>query len=126
LQKAIDGTNFGTPTTNPQFAVTVTLDVYTCVVVTQRWFHAYFQTRWAPSFKTIHKLEVTRRNGGHIEHLVLLFMLSGSMIQSLCWNSDTNMLAAVQDTNIIVWYYPTVLYVDKRLVKKTVTRKDAR
>jgi intraflagellar transport protein 80 len=53
-------------------------------------------------------------------------MLSGSMIQSVCWNSDTNMLAAVQDTNLIVWYYPTVLYVDKHLVKKTVTLKDAR
>jgi hypothetical protein len=36
------------------------------------------------------------------------------------------MLAAVQDTNLIVWYYPTVLYVDKRLVKKTLARKDAR
>jgi intraflagellar transport protein 80 len=48
------------------------------------------------------------------------------MIQSLCWNSDTNMLAAVQDTNLIVWYYPNVLYVDKRLVKKTVIHKDAR
>ncbi|KAJ4443900.1 hypothetical protein ANN_05687 [Periplaneta americana] len=49
----------------------------------------------------------------------------GSMIQSLCWNSDTNMLAAVQDTNLIVWYYPTVLYVDKQLMKKTVLSKDA-
>ncbi|XP_023711172.2 intraflagellar transport protein 80 homolog isoform X2 [Cryptotermes secundus] len=49
----------------------------------------------------------------------------GSMIQSLCWNNDTNMLAAVQDTNLIVWYYPTVLYVDKRLVKKTVSHRDA-
>jgi intraflagellar transport protein 80 len=48
------------------------------------------------------------------------------MIESLCWNSDTNMLAAVQDTDLIVWYYPNVLYVDKRLVKKTVTHKDAR
>jgi len=55
-----------------------------------------------------------------------LLMLSGSLIQSVCWNSDTNMLAAVQDTNLIVWCYPTVLYVDKRLVKKTVIFKDAR
>jgi len=35
------------------------------------------------------------------------------------------MLAAVQDTNLIVWCYPTVLYVDKLLVKKTVIFKDA-
>ncbi|GLG95764.1 F-box-like/WD repeat-containing protein ebi [Gryllus bimaculatus] len=49
----------------------------------------------------------------------------GSMIQSLCWNSDTNMLAAVQDMNLTVWYYPNVLYVDKRLLKKTLLIKDA-
>ncbi|PSN36206.1 hypothetical protein C0J52_07301 [Blattella germanica] len=49
----------------------------------------------------------------------------GSMIQSLCWNSESNILAAVQDTNLIVWNYPPVLFVDKRLIKKTVIEQDS-
>ncbi|KAJ9601816.1 hypothetical protein L9F63_000044 [Diploptera punctata] len=48
----------------------------------------------------------------------------GSMIQSLCWNSEVNMLAAVQDTHLIVWNYPTALFVDKKIMKKTVLLKD--
>jgi hypothetical protein len=36
------------------------------VVVTQRWFHAHFQTRWAPSFKTIHKLYNQFNNNGSV------------------------------------------------------------
>nr|CAD7451809.1 unnamed protein product [Timema tahoe] len=48
------------------------------------------------------------------------------MIQSLCWNTDTNILATVQDTNLTVWYYPMVLYADSRLLKKTAHIKDSR
>nr|CAD7260712.1 unnamed protein product [Timema shepardi] len=47
------------------------------------------------------------------------------MVQSLCWNSDTNILATVQDTNLTVWYYPMVLYADSRLLKKTAHMKDS-
>jgi hypothetical protein len=36
------------------------------VVVTQRWFHAHFQTRWAPSLKTIHKLYNQFNNDGSV------------------------------------------------------------
>jgi hypothetical protein len=35
-------------------------------VVTQRWFHAHFQTQWAPSFKTIHKLHNQFNNDGSV------------------------------------------------------------
>jgi hypothetical protein len=36
------------------------------VVVTQRRFRAHFQTRWAPSFKTIHKLHNHFNNDGSV------------------------------------------------------------
>jgi hypothetical protein len=36
------------------------------VVVTQRWFRAHFQTRRAPSFKTIHKLHNQFNNDGSV------------------------------------------------------------
>ncbi|XP_049774478.1 intraflagellar transport protein 80 homolog isoform X1 [Schistocerca cancellata] len=48
----------------------------------------------------------------------------GSMVQCLRWNCDANILAAIQDTRLSVWYYPPVLHIDKRLVKKTVLVKD--
>jgi hypothetical protein len=34
------------------------------VAVTERRFHSHFQTRWAPSFKTIHKLYNQFNNDG--------------------------------------------------------------
>jgi hypothetical protein len=37
------------------------------VVVTQTWFHSHFHTRWAPSFKTIHKLYNQFNNGGSVQ-----------------------------------------------------------
>lgn len=50
----------------------------------------------------------------------------GSIMQSLCWNCDTNILAAVQDTSLMAWYYPTVTFVDKRLISQTTLVKDTR
>ncbi|XP_063236778.1 intraflagellar transport protein 80 homolog isoform X2 [Bacillus rossius redtenbacheri] len=47
------------------------------------------------------------------------------MVQSLCWNSDTNVLATVQDTSLTVWFFPAVLHVDSQLVKRTVLVRDA-
>uniref|UniRef100_T1JAI6 Uncharacterized protein n=1 Tax=Strigamia maritima TaxID=126957 RepID=T1JAI6_STRMM len=47
------------------------------------------------------------------------------MVNSICWNDTTNMLAAVQEGKFSVWYYPNVLYVDKDLINKTVMEKDS-
>uniref|UniRef100_T1J418 Uncharacterized protein n=1 Tax=Strigamia maritima TaxID=126957 RepID=T1J418_STRMM len=49
----------------------------------------------------------------------------GVMVNSICWNDTTNMLAAVQEGKFSVWYYPNVLYVDKDLINKTVMEKDS-
>ena len=48
------------------------------------------------------------------------------MVQSLMWNSDTNMLAAFADGKLSVWFYPNVIYVDRDLLQKTVSHRDAR
>ena len=48
------------------------------------------------------------------------------MVQSLMWNSDTNMLAAFADGKLTVWFYPNVIYVDRDLLQKTVAHRDAR
>ena len=40
----------------------------------------------------------------------------GSMVQSVAWNSECNMLAAIHDSRFSVFLYPTVIYVDRGLL----------
>ncbi|BFZ00478.1 hypothetical protein BsWGS_03517 [Bradybaena similaris] len=47
-----------------------------------------------------------------------------NMIQSHAWNDETNMLAALTDGKVLVWYYPNAVYVDKDLLPKTLFEKD--
>lgn len=49
----------------------------------------------------------------------------GTMIDSLAWNDESNMLAALADGKLIVWYYPNAAYVDKSLLPKTVFERNA-
>jgi intraflagellar transport protein 80 len=42
------------------------------------------------------------------------------------WNDETNMLAAMTDGKIFVWYYPNAVYVDAELLPKTVAEKETR
>lgn len=48
------------------------------------------------------------------------------MIQAQAWNDETNMLAAMTDGKILIWYYPNAIYVDKDLLPKTLYEKDTR
>jgi len=49
----------------------------------------------------------------------------GTMVQSLAWNDENNMLAALTDGKLIVFYYPNVAYIDKYLLPRTVYECDA-
>ncbi|XP_052215553.1 intraflagellar transport protein 80 homolog isoform X1 [Dreissena polymorpha] len=49
----------------------------------------------------------------------------GTMIMSLAWNDNTNMLAALADGKFTVWYYPSAVYVDRDLLPRTVFEKEA-
>ncbi|XP_014282320.1 intraflagellar transport protein 80 homolog isoform X1 [Halyomorpha halys] len=49
----------------------------------------------------------------------------GSIVQSFKWNSALNIIAAMQDSSLILWYLPYILFVDKRMTKKTAVIKDA-
>uniref|UniRef100_A0A2C9JF99 Uncharacterized protein n=1 Tax=Biomphalaria glabrata TaxID=6526 RepID=A0A2C9JF99_BIOGL len=48
-----------------------------------------------------------------------------TMIQAHVWNDESNMLAAMTDGKILVWYYPNAIYVDKDLLPKTLYEKDS-
>lgn len=49
----------------------------------------------------------------------------GSMVLSLKWNSEANMLTALQDMRLTVYLYPTVIFVDKSLLGRTMIERDA-
>lgn len=36
--------------------------------------------------------------------------IKGNQIQSFAWNSEENILAAIQDTRLVVWYCPTAAF----------------
>ena len=55
-----------------------------------------------------------------------VFFYLGTMIQSLSWNDECNMLAALADGKFIIWFYPNAVYVDRDLLHKTVREKDPR
>ena len=46
----------------------------------------------------------------------------GSMVQSVTWNSECNMLAAIHDSRFSVFLYPTVIYVDRGLLGKKLNQ----
>lgn len=49
----------------------------------------------------------------------------GTMCDSAIWHSETDMLAAVMDGKLMVWYYPNVVFIDRDLVNQTKMVKDA-
>ena len=59
--------------------------------------------------------------------VMLQFRVSfpGTMVQSLAWNDENNMLGALTDGKLIVFYYPNVTYVDRYLLPRTVYERDA-
>ncbi|OMJ95505.1 hypothetical protein SteCoe_1102 [Stentor coeruleus] len=47
-----------------------------------------------------------------------------SMVDSFRWNESNDMLAAISDGKLYVWYYPNVVYVDKDLLILSRAMKD--
>ncbi|TRY89075.1 hypothetical protein DNTS_009800 [Danionella cerebrum] len=48
----------------------------------------------------------------------------GSMVDSMAWNDSANLLCGIQDKCLTVWYHPSVVFVDKDLLPKTIFAKD--
>ncbi|KAI5093031.1 intraflagellar transport protein 80-like [Silurus meridionalis] len=48
----------------------------------------------------------------------------GSMVHTIAWNDSANILCGIQDTQFTVWYYPSVVFVDKDLLPNTLFTKD--
>ena len=49
-----------------------------------------------------------------------------TMVDSVQWNDTTDMLAAMIDQRLVVWYYPNVVYVDRDLLPVTKHVKDGK
>ena len=49
-----------------------------------------------------------------------------SIVDSFQWNDNNDMLAALSDGKLLCWFYPNAIYVDKDLMTKSMTSKDAK
>jgi len=47
-----------------------------------------------------------------------------TMVSAMAWNDNCNMLAAVADNKVTIWYYPNVAFVDPDIVNKTLLQLD--
>jgi len=48
----------------------------------------------------------------------------GSMVDTFMWHNKTDMLSAVMDGKLCVWYYPNVVYIDPDLITATKSLRD--
>lgn len=46
-------------------------------------------------------------------------------MQSICWHSEHNMLAAIQDIKLMVWYCPTAATISQQLLKMSSLQYDS-
>ena len=44
-----------------------------------------------------------------------------TMVESVAWNQDNQLLSAIVDGRLMVWYYPEVVFVDPDLIEMTQT-----
>ncbi|XP_071453999.1 intraflagellar transport protein 80 homolog [Hetaerina americana] len=49
----------------------------------------------------------------------------GTMVSSLAWCSDWDMLAATCGSSVTVWTYPAIAYADRRLLRRTVLERES-
>ncbi|KAJ3371974.1 Intraflagellar transport protein 80 [Kappamyces sp. JEL0680] len=44
------------------------------------------------------------------------FQKMGNMVDSFAWNDDNDLLVAIMDSKLVVWYYPSAIFVDEDIV----------
>uniref|UniRef100_A0A8C5DF42 Intraflagellar transport 80 homolog (Chlamydomonas) n=1 Tax=Gouania willdenowi TaxID=441366 RepID=A0A8C5DF42_GOUWI len=44
---------------------------------------------------------------------------------TIIWNDAANILCGIQDNQLTVWYYPSIIFTDKELLQKTLLTKDS-
>lgn len=49
----------------------------------------------------------------------------GTSIHNFVWNDAYNMLAGIADSRFTIWYYPSIVYVDKNLLSRSQYQRDA-
>ncbi len=54
------------------------------------------------------------------------FKKLATMVESVLWNDEHDILAAMIDGKIVVWYYPNALFVDEELIPLLKCEKETR
>ena len=53
------------------------------------------------------------------------WLKKGTNIHNFVWNDAYNMLAGIADARFTIWYYPSVVFVDKNLLSRSIFQRDA-
>lgn len=48
----------------------------------------------------------------------------GSIIETISWNDDNDLLVAIMDTKFVVWYYPSAVFVDEDIAPLARSERD--
>jgi hypothetical protein len=48
------------------------------------------------------------------------------MVDCICWNDESNMMVAIGNGKLQIWYYPNAAFVDRDALPKTMFEKEAR
>lgn len=52
-------------------------------------------------------------------------MKIASIVDSFQWNDGNDMLACLSDGKLLTWFYPNAIYVDRDLMTKSMSVKEA-
>jgi intraflagellar transport protein 80 len=53
-----------------------------------------------------------------------VFYKIGSIIETFAWNDDSDLLIAIMDSKLIIWYYPSAIFVDQDIAPLARFEKD--
>jgi intraflagellar transport protein 80 len=66
----------------------------------------------------------------HELHISLVFRTDfrkiGTMVESMTWNDECDMLSCIADGKFMVWYYPNAIFIDEDVAALTRFEKDGR
>eukprot|EP00794_Sanderia_malayensis_P011126 gene11126-12297_t len=88
----------------------------------------YLQTVRQVGGPKVIKLEFSSYRRSTLAHYCFTYnvanYLAATMVSTMAWNDNVNMLAAIADSKFTVWYYPTVAFIDSDVLPKTLLQKD--
>lgn len=53
------------------------------------------------------------------------FFKLGNMVETVAWNDENDLLISIMDSKLVIWYYPTAVFVDDDIAPYSRNERDA-